>query len=75
MMLIFVSFAVFILKKPKERMLHAFAGIQDIKIFLLLVMVIMNLNVKDVEEQFVFTQLRISNILNINSQQKKVACV
>jgi len=75
MMLIFVSFAVFIQKKPKERMLHVFAGIQDIKIFLLLVMVITNLNVKDVEVQFVFTQLRISNILNINSQQKKVACV
>ena len=73
-MLIFVSFAVFILKRLKERMLHAFVGIQDIKIFLPLVMVIMSLNVKDVEVLSVFIPLRISSIQNINFQQKKVAC-
>jgi len=74
MMLISVSFVVFILKKLKERMLLAFAGIQDTKIFLPLVMVIMNLNVKDVVEQSVFIPLRISNIQSINFLQKKVVC-
>jgi len=54
--LILGSFAVFITKKPKERTLLAYAGIQDTKIFLPSVMVITISNVKDVVVQFVFTQ-------------------
>lgn len=75
MTLTFVSFVVSILKKLKERMLPVSVGIQDIKISLLSVMVIMNSNVKEEVELFVFILLRISSIQNINSQLKKDVCV
>lgn len=73
--LIFVSYVESITKKPKERMLLAFVGIQDTKIFSLLVMVTITSNVKEEVVLFVFILLRTLNGQNICSLVKKVLCL
>lgn len=71
---IYVFFAVFTQKRPREKMLLASAGVLVIKTCLLLDMETTNSNVSEEEELFVFTPSRILNGQSFIFQLKRVSC-